>query len=289
MKKYTYKNWLSGKFSLIYGAKLFKKNDDVVHGVKWEDFNEIDVLKIKEKQKELFEQWKNELVEKWEKSFLQAFENSEMKNDFLLGEIKNCETVFSIPAPKGFFEISFLHGDSVFTRNYLSEVQAYFHEVIKKGNPKNYDFINSPNYPHQNKSKIPPQIYAQARWEFYKWLKSFNVTKKISNVNEEKFYSQKQIAIAYFFLGITINENNFKEMLKKHSVTRSSKILQKLITKNSQITSLTKNKTVDSKHLKDLVAAKRLIVSKKNKEALEKIDQIITTFNNDFDSHYEKL
>jgi len=39
-------------------------------------------------------------------------------------------------------------------------------------------------------------------------------------------------------------------------------------------------------HLADLNAAKRLISSKKDTEALKRITQVITQFQTDYDNHY---
>lgn len=117
---------------------------------------------------------------------------------------------------------------------------------------------------------------------FNKKSKEPFVTKKKS----DKSYSQKQIAIAYYIMGVTLNETNVIGVLEKHSKTKSMKILQKLVTKNSQLTSLLDSKTANTKHLIDLKEVKRLLSGIKNKKAINDIDRIIAAFETSYKSKY---
>ena len=42
--------------------------------------------------------------------------------------------------------------------------------MLKPNNPKNYGFINSPNFPYQDRNKIPFQVMATAFFKYLKWL-----------------------------------------------------------------------------------------------------------------------
>ena len=96
-------------------------------------------------------------------------------------------------------------------------------------------------------------------------------------------YSQRQIAIAYFVMQTPITKDNAEGILKKHSQTKSvPKLLQKRITKASEITNLSENKTTDTKHKQDLTAAKRLISGIKNKKAITDITSFISTFETNY-------
>ena len=103
---------------------------------------------------------------------------------------------------------------------------------------------------------------------------------------DEKSYSLRQVCIAYHFMeGIT--ERNGAKLLKLHTrFTSVPKLLQKAITKASDLTHLSENKTTDTKHLTDLKEAKRLISGKKNKQALSHITHTITQFQANYDKHY---
>ena len=74
-------------------------------------------------------------------------------------------------------------------------------------------------------------------------------------------YSHRQIAISYRILNITIDKNNAEGILIKYSSNRSPLKLINVFSKLriSDLDKLNQNKTTDSKHLKDLEAAKRLI------------------------------
>lgn len=111
-------------------------------------------------------------------------------------------------------------------------------------------------------------------------------TNKLKDNKDNKSFTQKQIAIAYYVLGITLNEKNYLEILKKHSKTTSSKILQKLITKNKQLTTLSNNKTTDTKHLRDLNEAKRLLSGIKKTNEVKLINGYINTFESNYKSEY---
>lgn len=100
-------------------------------------------------------------------------------------------------------------------------------------------------------------------------------------------YSQRQIAIAYYIIGKPkIDITNYKEILKKHSNTTSNKILQKLITKNAQLTELTEDKSADTKHLIDLNKAVELLRGIKKTNESERLKAFISTFESNFNKFY---
>ena len=104
---------------------------------------------------------------------------------------------------------------------------------------------------------------------------------------KKKSFSHKQIAIAYYIIGNPkIDANNYKEILKKHSNTHSNKILQKLITKNSQLTELKEDKTADTKHLNDLNKAVELLSGIKKTKEVERLMAFISTFESNYNGYY---
>jgi hypothetical protein len=126
--------------------------------------------------------------------------------------------------------------------------------------------------------------FASARREM--WLKPLNKSKKISQHNINN-YSHKQIATAYMVMDKQITPENVSQILKQHSALKSTqKLLQKRITNVAELTKLSGNKSADTKHLKDLQAAKRLISSIKNKKAILAINQIITVFSTSYNNNY---
>ncbi len=95
----------------------------------------------------------------------------------------------------------------------------------------------------------------------------------------ERDYTIPQIAIAYHFLKEPINQANAQEILERHSNYKSAaKLLQNRINRPSDLTKLSENPTSDTKHFNNLLAAKRLILGKKNKKAENAIADVIKVF-----------
>ena len=108
--------------------------------------------------------------------------------------------------------------------------------------------------------------------------------KYISKVNK---YSIKEVKIAYFCLGEMISNQNYSSILKKHTVYTSNKILQNPITKNSDLTATRENKTADTKHLKSLEGAKRLLNGIKNQSAIKTLNLAISIFKSNCSLKYD--
>ncbi len=114
-----------------------------------------------------------------------------------------------------------------------------------------------------------------------------DVKGKAKRVLTETSYSQRQIAIAYCILNIPITSENAALILEKHSQTRSAeKLLQKRILRLSKLNKLSGNKTTDSKNIRDLLAAKRLLHGMNNTKAIEEINTIIKEFDQEFKLKY---
>jgi|GEM_PF-3351610 len=113
--------------------------------------------------------------------------------------------------------------------------------------------------------------------------------KEDKNYKKDNYkYAPKEIKIAYFCLkNKSITKDNYLEILEEYSESRSDKILQKPIYKSNQLTSISENKTADTKHLKALKNAKRLLSGIKNEVALKSINQVISTFEANYKNHYE--
>lgn len=111
--------------------------------------------------------------------------------------------------------------------------------------------------------------------------------KEKKSKNSKNGYSQRQIAIAYYIIGKPkIDLTNYKEILKKHSTTTSPKILQKLITKNSQLIELTEDKSADTKHLNDLNKAVELLRGIKKIHEAKRLKAFISAFESKYTMFY---
>jgi len=110
---------------------------------------------------------------------------------------------------------------------------------------------------------------------------------KAKTIQENITYKLKEIKIAFFCLpNKKISEENYLKILNKYSTSRSNKILQKPIVKSNQLTNISENKTADTKHLKALKNAKRLLSGIKNEYAIKNISQLISTFELNYKNFY---
>lgn len=114
-----------------------------------------------------------------------------------------------------------------------------------------------------------------------------NKPKEKPNKNDNN-YTQRQVAIAYSFLPneYLITPKNYSGILKKHTKTTSSKILQKRINRPSELTKLSENKSTDTKTKEDLMQAKRLLSGMNDSEAIKRIDDVINTFLANYNLKY---
>ncbi len=113
------------------------------------------------------------------------------------------------------------------------------------------------------------------------WIKSISLSKKKNkNIEEgsDKNYSLKAIAIAYKLLNIPIDESNAADILIEFSQFRSTQKLINTYIDIKDLARLRENKSANTKHLRVLKAAERLLSGKKNKSSLLSIRSIITAF-----------
>jgi len=184
VKKFKYIDWLEGKVVLDTCEFEYNKGEKPII-VKWDDFEENEILKIKEKQKQIFEDNVNELLKNFQDDFLKRLEKSMMKEDLLNDFLKQCFDIMFAPIPN--YEIITLkEWNCTFTLEELFEIQRYIKDVVKNGKSYGYDFVHSPNCVNQNKLKIHSYIYAQTIAEYYVWLKH------LTESNNSPFYSLEE-------------------------------------------------------------------------------------------------
>jgi hypothetical protein len=181
--KYTYDDWWNGEVAFENTEKVI----DIGFELKiafWEDFSEIDALKIKDKQRELFEELVQKELTKGKDNFLKQFQSSLMKGTLLENEIQQCHDIMYAQVPNADL-ISLNHWDFSFPEDELVIIQRYVKRNIERGIDDGYDYIHSPFFQHQNKNKIIAQVYAKFIWLYHGWLEN-NFTYENSNEEEKK-------------------------------------------------------------------------------------------------------
>ena len=191
MKQYKFDSWFKGNVTLIYSEVSFKEKDDNGKTVKpvfvtWDNFAKSEVIKIKEKQKEIFDENVNLYLTKFQTEFEKRYKKSLMAAEFLEMEKNECFNILYSEIPNS--EIIITSNWKIpFNFNDLLEIQEYANKSILRGIENCLDFIHSPNNKYQIKDKIPSQVYAQTLYEYYNWLNSsFKSDKDNLLINIEK-------------------------------------------------------------------------------------------------------
>ena len=149
-------------------------------------FNDKDIIKIKNKQKEIFEKEKNFFLKRFVDGFSKRFENSKLKQVFLVREYQQCNRMLTTPVPpeKHHELYPFQHTGDYISGGGLDEYHTYFKAHIINGNEKMYHFINSPHFPFQNEPIKRREIFAQALIEYSEFLN--RIIKKRKEAGESK-------------------------------------------------------------------------------------------------------
>jgi hypothetical protein len=170
MKKYTYKDWLDGKLILKYDFIIPKGENPIL--VEWNDFNcEDDILRIKRKQKEIFDERVTNLLGKYKSVFNKEIEASKEPKEHCRMTLNQIDTIFTgVLTPTEFIRTEYWN--CVFFYNDLSEIQKNYKNSIIRGVEVDYAFINSPtmNYQRQGENY---QIYTHSLYLFRKWVETF--------------------------------------------------------------------------------------------------------------------
>ena len=190
-KKYTYNDWYSGKVCLNTCSSIFSKGVLPIQPISLDEFNDKDILKIRKKQKEIFDQEKNFYLKRFLDGFTKRLKNSKLKDEYLTREYEQCKKMLTTPVSIENYEIlyPFPHTDDYQVGKDLDEYNRYFKDHIINGNERVYDFIHSPNYPHKNDSIKPRQIFAQALIEYFEFI---NTAKKDRAENIEFKKSEQE-------------------------------------------------------------------------------------------------
>ena len=169
MKKYTYTDWLDGKIILKYDCIIPQGETPIL--VEWNDFNtDEDILLIKRKQKEIFDERVTNLLEKYKSVFNKQIEASYEPEEHYRMTLNQIDNIFTGGLPKKEF-IPTEYWNCVFYYKDLYEIKEYYKNCIMGGVEVDYAFINSPTMNYQRQG-VNSQIYAHTLYLFRKWLET---------------------------------------------------------------------------------------------------------------------
>ena len=210
MKKLTFEDWNNGSVTLIYAKSVFKESNKP-NFVTWDNFNTVDVIKIKETQKTIFNEVVTKKLEELKSNFSKNYSNSKVKEEFLKKEKQECLNILSLPIPKqktiitSFWTVLFEYDD-------LVAIQDYANETILRGIDRGYDFIHSPKSKYQVTGMIPSQAYAQIIYNYFEWLKgNFKGTEK-----------NDKTKMIWFKVGMLFANGEMDILIEKHSEGKGS-------------------------------------------------------------------
>jgi hypothetical protein len=168
-KQYTYEDWYEGKVIL----KIARRNDEPNPNLAdWEDFSEIEQIKIREKQKSIFEQSVIEKEEEVKKNFLEDYQRTRSKKDLVNRLLKRFIEVFR---GEMICDSNYCHtSDSNITFDfwYYQEMKIYIDQYFIGG--QLYDFLNvhSPNSIYWNQGIVMPEVMVEVLGSMIRFLKS---------------------------------------------------------------------------------------------------------------------
>ena len=301
MEKRTCQEWLDGKYGLYTSDILFKYDEGVIPA----DMPEVEKIKLREKKfewvknNERYLVYKSELlpevqscIEKEqekifsnilkEKSDLlkKDFNNSRKTKKYKDDEIHDIRVILDIRTSDKNLQED-IKNNYLFNRNIdeviedLEQIRTYYLNIIKPNNPKEFGFINSPNFKFQNTSKVPYQIMATALFQYLKWLEN----DKRKGIDEKKF-TNPQIAIAIYFEGSKLKEVA-NEWIGEYGKSGNSRSILNDAIKNER-TIINPPVAKRKQMYRNICAAKKILQMRKSDKAISKLDDIINKHYHDF-------
>ncbi len=171
-RKYSYMDWWNGEIRLIYATVVYNEKDEkkIPPRVSWDEIKHTDVPEIKKKQREIFENTVSEKMKIWKADFSKRYKSSKAADLLLNRELQKFEGIMYDPIPYT-NDPQILCRGILFSIHSLSVIKNYVDETKVNGAEIEFDFIHSPNFQFQNKTEVPPQIYAECCWLYVRWLK----------------------------------------------------------------------------------------------------------------------
>jgi hypothetical protein len=230
MEQYKFENWLNGDVTLIYSEVFFDEKDDngeIVEPicVDWGNFAESDVIKIKQMQKQIFDENININLEKFKSEFLKRYTKSLMPEEFLESEKQECFDILFSKIPIKQF-ITTKHWEITFYYNDLLEIQKYAKNTILKGIEVCLDFVHSPKNKYQIKNKVPSQVYAHVLYNYFHWLNNEFSSSDKTETNDNLNQNIEKIEFNNLYPSIFKNGSAYQMFieLNKMTVKESTKL-----------------------------------------------------------------
>lgn len=209
-KKYTFDEWWNGAVTLIYASTVSQVGEEITR-VDWSDFIDSDVVRIKAKQQEIFEEKVQDLMNGYVNEFKRRYQASKMKKRLLQIHLRICKQIMFTTAPPQDV-VFFPHWTQGFDYAYLTDIQQWVSESYVNGQPMELGFIHSPLSKFEDDKLPDSRVYASFVWEYANWLNNWlksetNDSLNIQRTDEEKLWFKVGLLFANGKMDVLFEEN----------------------------------------------------------------------------------
>lgn len=185
IKKYRYSDWLNGNVLLNTQHLLYKIGDNIPPIVSWDNFGEGEQLKIRNKQKEIFEGEVDTKLNLFTSDFDKRLEKSILKQGLIQEELKYLTSWFQgrFICNGEYYESTDRNYPNLITFSDYNVMMEYKEFVLKKATRNQYDFIHSPRTNFREPNKDYPQVII---YVVFKMIEHIARQKSNSENNEKK-------------------------------------------------------------------------------------------------------
>ena len=216
--KYTFEDWLNVKVVLKTTKGIFDEVSDE-NKVSFEDFDEIEVFKIKEKQKSIF----NELLDKkyndLKSEFLLKLENSKLPQSLIQREYNSIQSLFKnkFSCINNIYVSPIIGDNKSYDAWYYLSMINHFQNCKVAGIVNDFSEIPSPNSRFYLDNLVPPEVMLSAYLKMFnlmarmispkkpvvsKQKDDINIEQEVENKVEKPIVRQLNPEEARFFVGV---------------------------------------------------------------------------------------
>jgi hypothetical protein len=223
MEQYNFDSWYNGIVTLIYSEVTYTENDNPIF-VTWDNFIESEVIKIKQRQRQIFDKNVSLNLDKFKSEFNKRYSKSLMADEFLEIEKQECFNILFSKIPNKEFVIT-KNWKIPFNHNELLEIQDYANRTLLSGIDVCLDFVHSPNNKYQVNNKIPSQVYAQLLYDYFKWLQSnFKLENDVTLKNDN--LDNPILNKLWFQVGLAFAKGQISKLYEEHLIGTMSSFTQ---------------------------------------------------------------
>ena len=186
---YTFDNWINGEICLLSSSTgLLLKGEKMPIQARWAEIKRSDVVKIRQKQKEIFERSVKIILEKLLKQFESNSKSTRSKEGLLDRLILKFEEILYDGVHDNKSYVTIKIDSTVFEYNHYVGIKNYVSNYILLSKRNKSVFIHAPNCKFCHLDFVYPQVEAEAYFRFLTWLKE----KKLNLNNQEEVIIDKK-------------------------------------------------------------------------------------------------